>query len=230
MSKYFILFKITFFIVFLMFPFLTSIAQTKGFGIKAGANISSFSSEDSEGVSTKGSVYGYQVGGHINLSFHRFIIQPGLTYISKGGYQIYINDSPAQPSDFQAKYYPKYLEIPLNILYDIKTGKRSLSFGGGPYFAYAIGGSEEGNGVLFGRSYSNAISDINFGEDRGSSLSTLDYGINAVIDLRIANNVGLNLNYSHGMSNISPGNTRNNGFVTDVNNRTWGISAVYSFK
>lgn len=220
---------IVFFFAFIITKPLASIAQTKRFGVKAGANMTSFSSEDSEGVSTKGSIYGYQVGGHINLTLHKFIIQPGLTYISRGGYQKYVNSNPEQPSDFRVKYYPKYLELPVNILYGVKTGKTVIQIGGGVYFAYAIGGSAVGNGVLFGMPYSNKITKIPFSEDRSGALSALDYGINGVINLPVVNNIGFNLNYSHGMSNISPGNTSNNGFVTDVNNRTWGISAIYNF-
>lgn len=215
--------------IFLMVS-LNSMAQTKRFGIEAGANISNFSSKDSLGVSTNGSVFGYQVGGYINLSLKRFTIQPALTYISKGGYQTAVYNNPDQPTDFQVKYYPKYIALPVNILYAVKAGNSAIYVGGGAYFAYAIGGSAEGNGLLFGTRYSNKISKIDFGEDRSSSLSPLDYGINAVLNLAVANNIGINLNYSHGISNISPGNTHYNGFVTDVNNRKWAISGVYSFK
>ena len=165
----------------------------------------------------------------MNFTLNRFIVQPGITYISRGGYQKFVNSNPSQPSDFQVQYYPKYLELPVNILYAVNTGKTAIQIGGGAYFAYAIGGSGKGNGVLFGTSYSNYITKIPFSDDMSGALSALDYGINGVVNLPINNNIGLNLNYSHGISNISLGNTPNNGFVTDVNNRTWEISAIYTF-
>lgn len=112
----------------------------------------------------------------------------------------------------------------------VKKGKRAINIGGGAYFAYAIGGSGEGNGTLFGTPFSKNVRRITFGEDRSTALSAMDYGVNATINVGITNGLDLNLNYGYGMSNISPGNTRNNGFVTDVNNRNWGVSAIYSFK
>ena len=205
-------------------------AQVGRFGIYAGANTSSVASEDSEGVSTKGSVTGYQAGGHINIRLNKFIIQPGLSYISKGGHLKYVNTNPAQPSDYVVKFYPKYLEVPLTMLYVIKTGKKSLSFGGGPYVSYAVHGKLKGNGILFGKAYSNFVNSIDFAEDSSGFLSPLDYGLNGKVNLPLANQLGLNLTYSHGISNISPGNKPGSGFATDVNNRTWGVSAVYSFK
>ena len=229
MKKYFSHLKTVLVFTYLAFQSFTSIGQVKKFGIKAGANITSFSSRDSMGVSTGGSVYGYQAGVYFNLPFGRFAIQPGLAFISKGGYQTYINNTGPQQSDYTVKYDPKYLEVPVNILYAVKTGNVSIGIGTGAYFAYAIGGSSEGNGILYGQSLSQAINKLNFGEGRDVSLSRFDYGINGLINFELPNQLGLNLNYSHGFSKINPNSPGGNAFYSDVNNRSLSLSATYNF-
>lgn len=207
----------------------TSIGQVRKFGIKAGANRTSFSSRDSLGVSTRGTAHGYQVGAYMNLPYRRFLIQPGLSFISKGGYQNYINRTGPQQSDFKVRYDPKYLEIPLNILYAVRTGKGAVRVGTGGYFAYAIGGSSEGNGILYGQSYSQVTNKIQFGEGRDVYLSRLDYGVNGLINFDLTDQLGLGLNYSYGLSDINPNSSGGNGFYSDVNNRSLGLSIAYMF-
>jgi len=195
----------------------TASAQSKTtFGVKAGVNFSSLhvSSEGSSNTANSGSLTTFSAGlfADAPIGSKGFSLQPGLFYTGKGG------DSNDGISTGKLKLY--YLQVPVNVVYNIPFTAGKLFFGGGPYAAYALSGTVKDQ--VSGRSVSV---DVNFGNDINDDFKRTDFGITALAGFQFTNGVLFNINTDLGLSNTLPSNS---GGVS-VKNRVFGISAGYSF-
>jgi hypothetical protein len=152
-----------------------------------GLNVSTMVKKDTGVVYHMKNRVGLHFGQIYNISLNDYIdLQPAVMLTSKGSnYRI---DS--------AEYTiaPVSLEIPLNVAISFGWEKLKISFLGGTYFAYGIGGYRiDPNGDLRFLSYGS-------GELR--DLKPFDFGYNYGIGINIKSFL-LSVRYSKGLSNLS---------------------------
>jgi hypothetical protein len=232
------------FILFLTMSFCynASYAQLISGGPEIGINLSSLSSQYEGVQSDAGTRPGLRIGGVLDLSFTQHIaLQPGLFYSVKGAQEDYVTaytnpeNTVTTTNDQKYDFRIDYLELPINFEY--KFGYRrfgQIFIGGGPYFAYAIGGLSTQEYVTT-VSTNNSVTTVS---DTKSS-SGLMIGNNAATDNVRRGDAGLNINFGFeaangfiirsnlgfGMVNIMPGGNSNNY----MRNNVFGLTIGYLF-
>ena len=111
-----------------------SLAQSINVGIKAGVNFSKLAASSGGLTLTSSSTTGFHVGAVVDLGFDNWSLQPGLLYSTKGGTYGSAADGGT------AKLTLNYVEVPVNLLYNIPLVVGKVFIGGGPYFGYGISG------------------------------------------------------------------------------------------
>ncbi|MBN2614181.1 MAG: PorT family protein [Bacteroidales bacterium] len=162
-------------------------AQVK-FGIQGGLDLSKME------INTPGlnfdtkDITGYSVGLISEFKFgDRFLLQPGLLYAVKGTKYTFVGA--------ETTVKPSYLEVPVNLVYQIDMKPTKLLLFAGPYFAYGIGGKYNFNG--------DNTSKIKYGTGSGNDLKPFDYGLNFGAGLDLSR-FELKAQYGLGLANLSP--------------------------
>ena len=208
-----------------------SFGQTIKFDITAGVNSSVYSEKESTyGKSIPGFTYsvsdsyitGYHAGLLATISHGDFDLQSGLVYIQMGGNDI-TTTSPAASvvSQENGHLILKYINLPVNITYNIKIPGGKLFFGGGPYMETGMAGTytstyitTENNGTTTGsRSY---------GVGFGGSTTSPAFGINLMGGIHLNNSISFSAGYEFGLTNES----YNPIFIAQ--NNAFTISASYT--
>ncbi len=149
------------------------------FGVKGGANLSSYSGD----INDTKYVFKCQFGAIVDLAFtdHLYIVT-GLDFQTKG-----TKVEPKKGKDI--KYNPMYLQIPVHAAYKFDIAPRTrFVVEAGPYISYGIGGKMKGN------------EKVNiFGDDR---LNRFDFGLGAGIGLEYQH-VAIKGGYDFGLIDIS---------------------------
>jgi len=212
------------FLLFLLFAATHSLfAQSVKFGLSAGLNESTNSTY--QGSPTVISGYkGFNAGVFAEFDQKKFSFEPGLFFSVKGyNAKTYIQYTDNASVNAQGKVVLNYLELPLNVLYNIRVPIGKLFIGGGPYFAYAISGHSNStvnqNGTTFTQS-SNSLF------NSGSPFKRTDFGLNAVAGLSLKNGILFNLKYGYGLTSIfhSTQTSTDGG-----HNSVFSVSAGYMF-
>lgn len=166
------------------------------YGIKAGLTlphltVSAFGTAVS--LPSKTSFY---VGGVADIPVSKMVsVQPGLSLVNKG--------TKVKNGDFEFEEGTlseegtinfAYLEIPVNLMLKLKTGKSGQAFvGAGPYYAFAIDANAKAGG---------AKEDIEIGSADG--LKRGEFGFNFLGGYQLDNGLNLHLGYGIGISNVFP--------------------------
>jgi hypothetical protein len=212
-------------------------AQKVNWGVKAGLNSSTIvhpkQSQSATGVSNfiDHRITGYHVGIFSDIAFKNFSVQPALIYTTKGGnYEsnnILYSMSGISQGYTTGKTTLNYLELPVNVLYNIPFSKGKFFIGGGPYAAIGLSGkydrtsqvtSNNGGGQITSSSASQGS--IVFGSN-SNDYRLLDMGIGLLGGVSFKNGLLFSINYSTGLSNITRSTT-----VTTKNN-LFGFSVGY---
>ena len=189
-------------------------AQSINFGIKAGLNLSNESVNAPNAWNTN-NLAGFHAGLIADISLKNISIQPGLFFTTKGE---------ATPEDlrritgedrvYNAKEVLNYIEVPVNLLYNIQaTPAAKIYFGGGPYLAYGI----SGHGTEAGAFPTYTVHFDSHG------YKNPDYGVNFVAGVKLFKKVLIDANYGLGLGNLS------RIYSQTVRNRAIGISVGYLF-
>jgi hypothetical protein len=208
----------------------TSFAQSVHLGIRAGLNESRLSDDitltDNEGNDVKAStsyISRFHAGLFAEIAVGKFSIQPGVFYTQKGGQTKYHKTTASSSQSYEDKTTLNYLEIPVNILYNIPVSMGKIFVGGGPYAAFGFSGhynsaysSVQGMNMIAGK----AESDLRFGEN---GLRNPDYGINTLLGLRLKNNISFNVGYGFGLANLYK------AVGSSAKNKVLSISVGYEF-
>ena len=150
---------------------------------------------------TPKSKYGIVLGLYTQFPLQtHWLLQPGVQYVSKGYGEIQV--SSISNYDFVINENLPYIEVPLNVLYATGSNGNGFLIGGGP----AVG-------FLLQRDY------------RYNGVKAVDVGVNLMIGYKIPIGFSLNLNYTHGLSNVSE-QTNN---VQEVKNRFLALTVGYLF-
>jgi hypothetical protein len=192
---------------------LTASAQSKTtFGVSGGVNFAKIvvSLEGSSISASTGSLTTFSVGVFADAPVgSNLSIQPGLYYTGKGGSQ--------SESGETSKLKLYYLQLPVNIVYNVPVSAGKLFFGAGPYAAYGLSGKQEATG--------ESSVDVKFGSDVSSDVKRTDFGATGLVGFNFTNGLLLKANYDLGLSNILP----TNEFGAKTKNRVFGLSVGYTF-
>lgn len=208
-------------------------AQTK-VGIQGGYNISSVLMKDREGIKNPAQpISGFHVGLNIDIPVaQNFYVQPVLEYIMKG-FEQSNNDFSGAGNNIKVK--ANYIQLPINLVYELSIDKGILFFGAGPYIAYGRGGKwESASTVMLGDIMIENHGNINFKKDfmdGGFGEYTYgkpwEFGSNLLLGYRFFKQLKLQVNNQMGISNLQPklGGESEGGVLK---NRVWSLSLGYS--
>ena len=163
-------------------------AQSLNIGIRGGLNESILDYKPIPD-NTNGRLAGFNIGAFTDLGLGNFSIEPGLFYTTKGQKSNYSNSNSDNSTSGAGKVTYNYLEIPLNILYNIHTPIGKVFIGGGPYTAIGLSGTSRinsesiyGGTVTYSNTYNN--NKLTFG-NTANDVKRQDYGLRAIAGLRL---------------------------------------------
>lgn len=197
-------------------------AQDKpvSFGVKAGLALPSQTGSGmglSMNTSSKTSFY---VGGVANINLSPiFSLQPGLTYIGKGGkmdFSDMAEEAGIDPEDadaLKATINFSYLELPVNLLANFAAGTGKAFFGAGPYAAYALSGNAKSGDLK---------EDAEFGSDEGQ-VKRMEFGVNFLGGYQLNNGLNLHVGYGLGLSNLE------NSSNSSTKNKVFSVGLGFNF-
>jgi hypothetical protein len=205
--------------------------------IRAGLNLANVSVSESGRVNEANQLTSFQVGviTEIPLGTSVLNLQPGLLYTGKGSK---IQEGIAgQSGYYKQTFNPRYLEVPVNLVFKAPIGSSTKLFvGAGPYAAIGIGGNVKTEGTnILGQTYTRE-SDISFSnddpttfnEEEGAGLGIIrrfDYGLNGTAGFE-GRSLVLGVNYGLGLAKLQSGS--NSG--EDNNNKHRVLSVTLGFK
>lgn len=161
-------------------------AQEIRFGVKAGANYSSVTADETDGIESK---IGLQAGLLANFALSDLIsIQPEVLYSQKG------LQSEADSDD---KLKLNYIDVPLLV----KVNAGGLFFEGGPQVGFLAGAK---------------ITDGNEDRDIKDLYNTVDFGYVAGLGYQLESGPMIGLRYNGGISNINEGDANPNKIRNSV--------------
>ncbi|TXI14924.1 MAG: PorT family protein [Pedobacter sp.] len=201
----------------------TMVKQVKAhmtYGIKAGltfANAASFNPGSTTNFYAANSVTSFYLGGVIDIPiFSVLSVQPGLTLIGKG--------SEIVGSEGNKKYLPWYLEIPVNVLGNVKVGPGKLFFGAGPYLGIGVfGGYKDSFGSRIIRYGTNTeLSGVD------NDLKSLDVGLNFLLGYQLNNGLNVHGGYGLGLTNVAA-NSGISGDTSSFKNKLFSLGLGFAF-
>ncbi|MEO6669274.1 MAG: outer membrane beta-barrel protein [Ferruginibacter sp.] len=220
--------------IFLMAAMMTAVSiqsfAQPSFGLQVGGNLASTRLETESGSgnsTTKVNTdprFGFLAGIVTEIPFGPVSFRPEVNYVQKG---FKYND---EGSFFGAttttdnKALLSYIEIPLNVTFNVPAVGSHLFFGLGPTVAWGIGGKYEARSTLGGLSGENQA-DIKFdGDDDANDddihLKSFEFSGNILAGYKMDNGFTINVGYTLGFSDILPGNDnsswKNSGLTLKV--------------
>lgn len=170
-----------------------------------------------------------------------FYFQPGVIFFTKGrNYKTSPTDStvilktivkPHVDSIVNTVYFEtrkqfiNYIDIPLNIVYKLRLGKKaSFIIGGGPYLSLFYDGSDKREHILVDVKYTiDENNDLPVGKGQGK-YSILNYGINGLAGFEFFDRIFLTANYSRGLKDFyKPADYTATNYKHEVMGATLGI-------
>ncbi|MGJ7031245.1 outer membrane beta-barrel protein [Niabella hirudinis] len=219
----------------LVFPGLCFFTEAQvRWGVRAGVNFTNVWAVVN-GKPTNSTIRaGFKGGADAEIPLgHLFRIEPGLLFSTKG----YKN---GQAVKLNTNAY--YLEMPVNIIYCPKVGRRSLLLGTGPYLGYGLGGKWKTPGVNSGSDFRMGWNgNLQFVNDTkmddyyytapGANFTygkPIDVGVNFLAGYELSDNLDLRLEGQLGITDLAP---KVEGQTTKdhLKNVGFGVSVGYKF-
>lgn len=155
----------------------------------------------------------------ISLS-SQWMLQPGLVYINKGNrlqetidYTEYINTTRhAHRGHFREEVRLSYLEVPLNVVFNLPLKNGSIFLGSGPYAGMALVGKER-----IAVDYVNTISAVGMADVKSNETEfnakrdiewendgykRMDFGVNFLAGYRFKRGANFNVGYGLGLATV----------------------------
>ena len=146
----------------------------------------------------------------------RFSFQPAVDYVQKGAGEV------ATAPVNKAYTALRYIEVPLNVVYNLKWGKNTLYFGGGPFIDLDLPSKKvskiPGNKIE---------TDVAFGNTNADDLNGIDFGGNAVLGFRVPMGIFVSFNYTQGARNLLAVDDNTDDKIKSI---AFGIRIGYLFK
>ena len=205
--------------------------------IRGGLNLANVSVTDNGRIDQANQLTSFQVGllADIPLSGNFLVLQPGVLYTGKGSKLE--KGTAGQAGYFKQTFNPRYIEVPVNLLFKLPVGANGRFFAGaGPYMAIGVSGktTTEGTQAIIGNySYERDITFSNddpttFNQEEGTGLGVIrrfDYGLNGSAGIE-GKSLILGVNYGLGLAKLQSGTNDNE----DNNNKPRVLSFTLGFK
>ncbi len=195
---------------------ISSYAQVS-FGAQLGANLGMAKLEqDQNNLTSKYKTdpkAGFLIGVVADIPFGKtgLSFRPELNFIQKGftydqtefnGYFYY---------NLKNKTTTNYIELPLNVMYNLHLGSGKLFFGLGPNISFGLSGKNKATASAVGYEDEEYKNDIKFdgkknaiGDDK--HLKRVDFGGDILAGYQMGMGLSLNIGYTLGFNNIDPEN------------------------
>jgi hypothetical protein len=208
-------------VVFLIVFTFQSSAQVR-FGVKAGLNLAKMLDKDSSTTYSDNFKMkpGINFGATTEIPVSEsFSIEPGLFFSNKG-YKM-------QDSAASLKFNLSYVDLPINVVYNIDLDYLKVSINAGPYLAIALKARAKSNEKIFDDGHGNKVDkvNLNLGRYKSDEAKQVDYGVSLGVGAEI-NSICFGVQYSLGLANITT-NTENQNIFK---NRVIGITVGYKIK
>jgi len=208
-------------------------AQTEAiqFGIRAGVSSTSLSRKPGTDIQIHDadkSGAGYFAGAFASFNIDRFSLQPAIIFnslSSKTAEEVLSGDI---VYNMYGKWRLYYIQVPVNLIYNIPVQAGHLYVGAGPYIGTALSGKFTpalGNESPGQSSPVDLSFKARFGDDNRSNFKSFDYGGNAVAGFEFDNGLMINAVYNLGLANIQSDNYLYNSTKT----RSLSIALGYKF-
>ena len=199
--------------------------------IEGGAHLSSVPGNHNPGWDSLNYRYSSRTGYHggllVDLAFSRtsnFHLQSGMNFSNKGRkFTMEFDTTTSSISRIDALQYVNYMELPLNLVFKIKLGKKtSMILGGGPYAAFLYNGRERKVTI-----YTNGTEDVIENKDLKMAptknlYSNFEYGVNGLFGFEFGR-LFITGNYSRALSDFYEPATYKAEFKNEVMGGTIGI-------
>ncbi|HET9745937.1 MAG TPA: porin family protein [Chitinophagaceae bacterium] len=202
--------------------------------LKGGLNISAFTSDNPDNFYEVNPLTSFNVGAlaRINVS-KQVTIQPAIQISGKGA-KTKGGEPPYTHTYFESTTQPYYLELPINVVFDVPAkGAISLFFGAGMYGSLGIGGKNKISGTTASTGSFSDERKIDFKSQNSypnfhnwagiGYMNKEDFGITATAGLKIKKFLVF-LDYEHGLKNIDIGTRVEKD---DNTNRVFGLSIAW---
>jgi hypothetical protein len=178
--------------IFLLFALalinLGVFAQKTKFGVVAGATFAT-QKISNEAIAIDGSAkVGVTLGGTVDIELaENFHIQPGLNFTQKNSEFSAFGESLTRNLS--------YVEIPLNLLYNLEVGSGKIFAGAGPTLGFGVSGKNKSGSVS---------ESIKWGSGEDNDLKAFDFGLNLLAGYELTQGITIGLNYNIGLANLAP--------------------------
>ncbi|HZH88229.1 MAG TPA: porin family protein [Chitinophagaceae bacterium] len=196
---------------------VTNLSQAQSFSInpEVGLNLSSLHhSDDIETI--KDNTIGFRAGLSVNIAISKNLsLEPGLFFKMNNAH---FNET-SNGTEFNRDFSLSYLEVPLNLYYQIPIVFGKIFLSGGPYVGLGLSGEQtlSINGIK--TEFDKSV----FGSDE-DQLSNLDYGFNFGAGYKTPIGLYARVQYGLGMGNIS------NVSDQEIQHRSWLISLGWALE
>lgn len=212
----------------LMAATYTLSAQSVKFGIRGGLNLATVDrgmTLSGDGNYTK-SIAAFNGGLFANIGFGNWAVEPGLFYTGKGykSSTTYTSVTPGVPSttnNITGTVKFNYLELPVNILYNVKLAPGKVFFGAGPYVGYLLSGNAKSVTTVNGEKSPEQKYTYNIGGD-DNDLKRTDFGVNALAGFAFNSGFQISTGYGYGLTNIRQSDSK-------FKNRVFNVSVGFAF-
>jgi hypothetical protein len=201
-------------------------AQSVKFGISGGLNESILSLQSTTN-NDNSRLTGFQAGIFSDIDFGCISLSPGLFYTTKGQKNISSLSDATSGSIFYSKGQVtyNYLELPVNVLYNVKVGAGKFFIGGGPYLAYGLSGKAKRITTVT-QNGATTTNDENYTLTFGSTdndIKRFDFGLGALGGFQLSNGVSISVGYQRGLTNVE------NSSTSTAKNNVMTVSLGYAF-
>lgn len=169
-----------------------SIAQTPAYGFTGGVSVANVREKVPGKARHSDSKVGFTLGAYLEHTYNpHFSFQPSLNFVRKGGKGSIDNST--------YDYTFSYLELPLNFLYNLRSGANRFFVGAGPWFSAGLSGKLKTNDGSGEKS-----TDLQFGNDNAKDdLRTFELGGNVLAGYKMKGGFLISADYSFSLHNIS---------------------------
>lgn len=197
-------------------------AQKSAAILRGGVNLANVSNNDDGGYDDNRMLTSFQVGVIGDLNITEFLaIQPGILYTGKG--------IKWENNTQKLQLNPRYIEVPVNLVFKTPTGAAKFFVGAGPYVAMGVGGKFKADGLLnFEEKIQFSDDDPLTAEEEGAGafiMRRFDYGLNGTVGIE-ASNLVISANYGLGLAKLQSGSDSG----SDQNNKHRVLSFTLGFK
>lgn len=196
------------------FLHMSALSQKARAGFSAGAVFANLRG-DIGGVDQSGDIKPGFTGGFLvdvplkgSISF-----QPGIYYVQKGKVQ---QEAIGTVQD-KITYELRYVDLPLNFLYNTNYTGNNFYIGAGPYVSFNLPSKI----VTHVSGGTKAESDLAFGNTNAEDYRGVDFGANFLTGYRLKGGFFVSFNYALGIRNLNPKGALVQG---EVRNSSFGLS------